>query len=187
MAFAAIFIQTVATKQRIRSQELKDFLQYFNDKGISVYVNYPKPVGAWEGNFDVLIGKDDMDYMVKELEANYDAFTHLTPGYGLNMGCIAVKGVISITQYGDVMPCPWIPISLGNIFDEPLKDIVKWGLDIKWFGERIETCIAGEDRVFIHNYLTKTYGKPLPVKWTEIFTDEDKTKKPFNEDIRLFS
>lgn len=182
----SIFIQTMGTHERIKTKELKDFIKYFNKKGIGVYVNYPKPVGAFEGHFESLVTKDDMKYMVDELE-KMDAFTHLTPAYGINMGCISVKGIISITQFGDVMPCPWIPISLGNIFEEKLKKIIKRGLDIKHFGEWEETCLAGEDRNFIHNYLVKTYGKELPVKCDEIFTKEDKTKKPFHEDKRLFS
>ena len=177
----AIFIQTVVTKQRIRTDEFINFIKYFNKKGVGVFVSYAKPVGSWEGNFDVLVDKDDMKYM-KELEKKYKVFTHLTPAYGLNMGCIAVKGMISITQYGDVMPCPYIHVSLGNFFEEPLKDIIKRGLKIKYFGEHVNTCTIAEDRYFIHNYLEKKiYGKPLPVSYSEVFTDKDKTQKPFNK------
>jgi len=50
------------------------------------------------------------------------------------MGCIGVKGMISITQYGDVQPCPYIHVSIGNVFDEPLSNIIQRGLNIKWFG-----------------------------------------------------
>ncbi len=180
----AIFIQTVVTKQRVRSDEFIKFLEYFNKKGIGVFVSYAKPVGAWEGNFDVLIDKNDMKYM-EELEKKYNVFTHLTPAYGLNMGCIAVKGMFSVTQYGDVLPCPYIHISLGNVFEEPLKDIIQRGLNIKYFGEYVDTCTIAEDRNFINNYVVKKiYGKPLPVPCSEVFTDEDKTQKPFNEKMQ---
>jgi len=84
-----VIIQTVVTKQRIRSQEFIDFIEFFNKKGVGVFVTYAKPVGDWEGNFDVLVTKEDMDYM-RELEKKYNVFTHLTPAYGLNLGCIAV-------------------------------------------------------------------------------------------------
>ena len=57
-------------------------------------MSYAKPVGAWEGNFDVLVDKDDMKYF-EELEKRHKLFTHLTPSYGHNMRCIAVKGMIS--------------------------------------------------------------------------------------------
>ncbi len=176
-----IFIQTVVTKQRLRTDEFINFIEYFNKKGIGVFVTYAKPVGSWEGNFDVLVDKDDMKYM-SELEKKYKVFTHLTPAYGLDMGCIAVKGMFSVTQYGDVLPCPYIHVSIGNVFKEPLKDIVQRGLDIKYFGEHVDTCLIAEDRDFIDKYVVKRiYNKPLPVPCSQVFFDEDKTRKPFNE------
>jgi MoaA/NifB/PqqE/SkfB family radical SAM enzyme len=182
----AIFIQTVVSKQRLRTDEFIQFLEFFNKKGIGVFVTYAKPVGSWEGNFDVLIDKNDMKYM-EELEKKYNVFTHLTPAYGLNMGCISVKGMFSVTQYGDVLPCPYIHTSIGNVFEEPLKDIVQRGLSIKYFGEHVDTCLIAEDRDFIDKYIVKKlYGKPLPVPCSEVFTDEDKTQKPFHKDKKLF-
>jgi MoaA/NifB/PqqE/SkfB family radical SAM enzyme len=182
-----IFIQTVVTKQRLYSDEFIEFIEYFNRKGIDVFVTYAKPVGAWEGNFDVLVNKEDINYMRNVLEKKYNVFTHLTPAYGLNMGCIGVKGMISVTEYGDVMPCPYIHTSIGNVFNEPLKDIIQRGLNIKYFGEYVDTCLIAEDKDFINNYVAKKiYGKPLPVFCSEVFTDKDKTRKPFNKDERLF-
>jgi MoaA/NifB/PqqE/SkfB family radical SAM enzyme len=176
----AIFIQTVVTKQRLHSDEFLEFVQYFNQNDVGVFVTYAKPVGAWEGNFDVLVDKNDMNYM-RELEKRHNVYTHLTPAYGLDMGCIAVKGMVSVTQYGDVLPCPYIHTSIGNVFEESLKDILQRGLDIKYFGEHVDTCLIAEDRDFIHKYiLGRVYHKPLPVPCSEVFTDEDKTRKRFN-------
>jgi len=168
-----IIIATVVTKQRVRSQEFIEFLEFAKNKGVGVFVTYAKPVGAWEGNYDVLISKDDMDY-IRELEKKYNIFTHLTPSYGLNLGCIAVKRMVSITKYGDVMPCPYIHVSLGNFFEEPLKEIIKRGMKIKYFRNYIDTCLIAEDRKFIDDYEAKKIcGKPLPVPYTEVFTSED--------------
>jgi MoaA/NifB/PqqE/SkfB family radical SAM enzyme len=168
-----IIIQTVVPKQRVRSTEFIEFLEFLNGKGIGVFVTYAKPVGSWEGNFDVLVDKDDMNYM-RELEKKYNVFTHLTPSYGLDLGCIAVKRMVSITKYGDVMPCPYIHTSLGNFFKEPLKDIIERGMKIKYFGKHVDTCLIAEDRKFIDKYVVKRiYGKPLPVPCSEVFKDED--------------
>jgi MoaA/NifB/PqqE/SkfB family radical SAM enzyme len=183
----AIFIQTVVTKQRLYSDELMDFIHFFNDQGIGVFLNHPKPVGAWEKNFEVLLDRQDIDYIEKELVPHHQVFTHLTPAYGINMGCIAVKGIFSVTQYGDVLPCPWIHVSLGNIFEEPLKDILDRGLQIKYFGERTETCLMGEDRDFIKKVAAGTYDQPLPVKWNKVFGPKERTKKPFNKESKLFN
>jgi MoaA/NifB/PqqE/SkfB family radical SAM enzyme len=114
-----------------------------------------------------------MDH-VRELEKKYNVFTHLTPSYGLNLGCIAVKRMVSITKYGDVMPCPYIHVSLGNFFEEPLKNIIERGSRISYFGRYVDTCLIAEDRRFIRDYVAdRIYGKPLPVPHTEVFTDED--------------
>ena len=174
-----IFIQTVVTKQRLHSQEFLDFVKHFNERGIGVFVTYAKPVGAWEGCYDTMIDRQDMAYM-NELEKKHNVYTHLTPAYGLNMGCIAVKGMFSVTQYGDVQPCPYIHVSLGNILEEPLKDIIKRGLDIKFFGEHVDTCLIAEDKPWIKKYIEgRVYGKELPVPAGEVFTEEDRTENPF--------
>jgi len=168
-----IILATVVTKQRIRSEEFIEFLEFAKKKEIGVFVTYAKPVGEWEGNYNVLVTRDDMDYL-RELEKKYNVFTHLTPSYGLNLGCIAVKRMVSITKYGDVMPCPYIHVSLGNFFEEPLKDIIERGMKIKYFGKYVNTCLIAEDRKFINDYeVKKIYGKPLPVPYSEVFTSED--------------
>lgn len=174
-----LYIQTVVTKERLHSEEFLQFLTYFNKMGLNVFVSYAKPVGAWEGHFDNLIDRKDMAYM-RELEKKYMVCTHLTPGYGLDMGCIGVKGFISVTQYGDVQPCPYIHTSIGNIFDESLKDIIQTGMDIKFFGEHVDTCLIAEDLPFIKKYVAgHIYGKPLPVPCGEVFSADDKTIKPY--------
>jgi MoaA/NifB/PqqE/SkfB family radical SAM enzyme len=168
-----IILATVVTRQRVRSQEFMDFLEFAKGKGVAVFVTYAKPVGDWEGNVDVLVTKDDMDY-VRELEKQYNVFTHLTPSYGLNLGCIAVKRMVSITKYGDVMPCPYIHVSLGNFFEEPLKDIIERGMKIKFFGKYVDTCLIAEDRKFISEYeMKRICGNPLPVPCSQVFTLED--------------
>jgi MoaA/NifB/PqqE/SkfB family radical SAM enzyme len=97
------------------------------------------------------------------------------------MGCIAVKGMVSVTQYGDVLPCPYIHTSIGNIFKEPLRDILKRGLDIKYFGEHVDTCLIAEDKGFINKYVVnRIYHKLLPVPCSDVFTEEDVTQSPFN-------
>ncbi len=176
----SLIIATVVTKQRIRSDEFEEFLKFAKGKDVPVFVTYAKPVGDWTGNTDIMVTKEDMAHM-RELEKKYKVFTHLTPSYGLDLGCIAVKRMVSITKYGDVMPCPYIHVSLGNVFEEPLKDIIARGMNIKYFGKHIDTCLIAEDRQFISEVEEKKiYGKQLPVAVAEVFTKEDlidKSKK----------
>lgn len=167
-----VILQTVLTKHRASSKEFHDLMEFSKSKGIGVYVSYAKPVGAYEGNMGCLVTKEDAD-KVREYEKEYNVFTHMTPAYGLNLGCITVKRMVSVTRYGDVMPCPYIHVSLGNIFKESLKDILERGMKIKYFGQYNSDCLIGEDKKFIDLIGEKTYGKPLPVDYKEVFTEED--------------
>lgn len=173
-----VMLQTVIWKDRARSQEFLDYLTFATAKGIGTYVSYAKPVGNWEGKYDVLCGNEEMDYLTS-LEGKYNVFTHLTPGYGIDIGCIAVKRMVSITKYGDVMPCPYTFTSLGNFFEKPLKEIIENGLRIKYFSfAQKETCLVGnKDHPFIEDHLVKMYGKRLnPIPFSEVFSDSDMIK-----------
>ena len=178
-----LYIQTVVTKQRLYSREFTDFLEYFNNQGLNVFVTFAKPVGAYAGHYESMINAKDLAYE-RELEKKYRLCTHLTPGYGLNMGCIGVKGFVSVTQYGDVQPCPYLHCSIGNIFDTPLKDIIDTGMKIKYFGEHIDTCLLAADEAWVRKYVAdKIYDKPVPVPWDKVFTQEDVTVNPYWKNI----
>ncbi len=174
-----IYVQTVVTKQRLYSDEFLKFVKHFNDMGLMVFITFAKPIGAYEGHFESMIDEKDLAYE-RELEKKYRLCTHLTPGYDIAMGCVGVKGFISVTQYGDVQPCPYFHCSLGNIFDTPLKEILDRGMSIKYFGEHYDECFMAEDVDWVKKYVAgPIYGRPVPVAYTEVFTDEDKTTKPY--------
>jgi MoaA/NifB/PqqE/SkfB family radical SAM enzyme len=176
----AVFVSTVVTKQRLYSAEFMEFIRHFNEQGIGVFMTFAKPVGAWQGKYDMLVDRDDLAY-VRTLETRHKIFSHLTPAYGLDLGCTAVKGMVCVTQYGDVMPCQYIFVSLGNIFEQPLREIIQNGLNIKWFGEHLDVCPIAHDRHFIETYISgRVYNQPQPVPWRDVFTDEDRTRTSFH-------
>lgn len=168
----SVLLNTVVTKQRAYSQEFIDFLEFTKKLEVGVVMMLAKPAGSWEGNKDVLLNPEDLAHL-RTLEKQYNTFTHLVPAYGLDLGCIAVKRMISITRYGDVMPCPWIHISIGNIFNEPLKTILERGMNIKFFGKRMDTCLGSVNGLFMQEYLEKMAGKSTPVPYRDVFTKDD--------------
>jgi len=168
------FVQTVVTKTRLYSQEFIEFLKYFNNKGIGVFVSFAKPVGAYSGCFDELIDKKDLKYF-EELEKLYNVFSHLTPAYGINeeRNCVASKNIVGLTAFGDIIPCIYFYCSMGNVLEEPLETIWKRCISLKPFQKN--TCVlADKDDEFIQKYLAKKlYGKKLPVHYTDVFDKED--------------
>jgi MoaA/NifB/PqqE/SkfB family radical SAM enzyme len=168
----SVLLNTVVTKQRVHSQEFIDFLEFTKKLGVGVVMMLAKPAGSWEGNLDVVLSQKDLED-VRKLEKRYNAFTHLVPAYGFDFGCIAVKRMVSVTRYGDIMPCPWIHTSLGNFFEEPLKNILERGMNIRFFGKRMETCLGSVEGEFLSDYISKMEGKPFPVPYQDVFTSKD--------------
>lgn len=168
-----LILATVVTRKSLRSENFITLLEFANARGVGVFVTFAKPVGAWQGCHDLLVDHADLAYE-RELEEKYNVFTHLTPAYGLELGCIAVKRMISITPYGDVMPCPYIHVSLGNILEEPLADIVSRGLAIRHFREYADTCWIALERDFIERHDAATLGRKLPVPYTDLFAPDER-------------
>lgn len=157
---------TVVTSQRLRSMEFIRFLEFMAGICVPVSVVWPKPIGKWEGNFSGLIGAEDKKYF-RELEKQYNVYDHTSKKFGTDRGCCSFKYLINITQYGDVFGCCYLPISIGSIFNEPLKDILERGMRYKKFMNS-DKCLMSENMDFINKYVVKTYGKELPVPIEEI-------------------
>src|SRR3990172_10254620 len=169
-----VILSTVVWRGRAKSKEFLEFLELAKKLEVGTYVTYAKPVGAYEGRYDQMLTAEDEKY-IEELEKKYDVFTHMTPSYGMDIGCIAVKRILPITRYGDVLPCPYTAVSLGNFFEEPLKEIVERGLNLRWFDPKVKMpCVCGVDRTFVDQVLSPTYGNvEVPVRYNKIFTAAD--------------
>jgi len=179
MLFAAkeaglrVVINTVVTKQNVRSPQLIELIKFAKKHDFIVYVNFATALGNWEGRYDLLLDKKDADY-IYDLNYKHEVIKRdIFPYKGINVGCPALRSIVYITQYGDVLPCPFIHIAVGNIFKESLPSIIQRGIRLKWFKNRSKTCLASENRDFIKNKLAKTYGKPSPVGLDQIFTKEE--------------
>lgn len=168
-----VVINTLVTKQNVRSAQLLELIEFAKKYDIIVYVNFAAPIGNWEGRYDLLLDQDDANYIYDLNQKHLVIKRDIYPYKGIKIGCSALRSVVYITQYGDVLPCPFIHISAGNIFEEPLSQIIENGLRVKWFKDHQPVCLACEDINFIKNKIAKTYGKASPVSIYEIFDDDD--------------
>jgi MoaA/NifB/PqqE/SkfB family radical SAM enzyme len=168
-----LLLSTVLIKGRVKTQEFRDICQFATDKGVGLYVSYAKPTGSCSEHPEFVIEKEDAD-ILRELEKEHKVFTHMTPSYGSFKGCITVKGIITVTSTLEVTPCPYIDMSLGNLRETSLKEILARGMRNPWLGPHRPDCIIGEDQKFIKLHADKTSGaKNLPIPWGKGFSDSD--------------
>ncbi|NEX21707.1 radical SAM protein [Thiorhodococcus mannitoliphagus] len=169
----SVTIQTCITHLNCRTERTEQMAMFAADNGFVVDVMIAHPIGEWEGRSDLLIDEEDAAHL-REINSRIPALHRDTfPTYGIDRGCGCVNSNLHLTRYGDIMPCGFIPISIGNIFEESLKEILDRGLRIKHFKNYNPLCLSGEDRIFIDQYITSTYGKELPLHWSHVFTEDD--------------
>ena len=165
-----VIINIVVTKSLVGSGELIEQLEFVKQFNQHVSMIYAKATGAFEDSKDEILDTKDLQY-IQSLTDIYNASTHLSVNNGHEFGCLCLKKHFSITAYGDVLPCPWIPISLGNIFEEDLETIVKRGLAMQWFSyDCKQSCLCGNrDSEFYQKILPQIEkSKQYPASWKDI-------------------
>lgn len=168
-----LILSTCLVRGRVQTKEFRDLCDFSQRRGVGLYVTYAKPVGNAKEHLEWVILKEDADYL-RELEKEYNVFTHMTPSYGMHQGCITVKGIISVTSTGEIAPCPYMDMSIGNYLTEPLDQILMRGMKNRWLGPHRPDCLIGEDFEFIDFHNTAVGDrKLLPVPYGEGFSDDD--------------
>jgi len=167
-----VIIQHVVSHQNCRTENTVKLAKFAEETGFSLDIVLAKAIGQWEGREEVLIDTKDAEFLV-ELNKEYpSARRNLFATYGQKAGCGALKGCFHISQFGDVFPCVFMHFTIGNIFEDSLKTIVDRGMQIKHFKNFAPTCLTGENRSFVRKYMSRFYGKSLPVDYREIFLEE---------------
>jgi len=159
-----LLISTCIVKDRVFSQEFEDFCEYCHAENIPQYVTLVKPVGTARGQDEWVCEKEDLDHL-KNLEDKYNIFTHMSPSYGQPGKCITVKGINTVNHDGEIIPCPYMDLSIGNVTKMPLAQIMDRGMKDKWLGPYRDECIIGENFDFIkfHNNAVAKHLESSPL------------------------
>lgn len=148
---AGIFtaIGTVATRERIRSGELEKIYEMGRRWGVSeMRVIAPVATGFWTGCVDNMLTLDELEFLKAfHMKHNREgdgpvvaSFSYLESAE--MFGCNAGFQNLYIDALGNVCPCDLMPLSFGNVTQEPLVDI--WKRMEKHFPRPRLTCLMNE-------------------------------------------
>ena len=159
-----LLISTCIIRDRVFSEEFISLCEYSKDQDIPLYVTLAKPVGTAREQDTWVCTKKDVDHL-KMLENKYNIFTHMTPSYGQPGRCITVKGINTVNHDGEIIPCPYMDLSIGNVTKESLSAILDRGMKNSWLGPYRDECIIGEHKEFIkfHNKAVEDYLDVSPL------------------------
>jgi MoaA/NifB/PqqE/SkfB family radical SAM enzyme len=163
-----IAIAVTVLNDTLRTDSVQKLLEYAVANQINVEINIPQPVGNWDGRMDLILTDENFEYINNLHKKNPRIRRDLYPHIGRS-GCPAGKESLYMNVYGDIFPCVYMHISIGNIREHTLKDIRRNALSVREFAEYVPRCIAGEDREFIRKYVSQGFGAPKPADGFKIF------------------
>ncbi|MBO6179397.1 MAG: radical SAM protein [Selenomonadaceae bacterium] len=159
------------------SEDVENLLRYSKEHGYQTFINIAIPSGNWQGHMEVIIDDRDRERLI-ELRKKYgnlnrDLWNPFDKNKEGVLGCQTMSKLY-VTPSGDVFPCSFLHIKIGNVYEESLKDIVDYGYSIKYFHDYREKCLAGEDAEFIKKYMIdKKMSVMEPLDAREVFGARD--------------
>lgn len=124
----ACSISTIATKEKVYNGQIKEIINLGKRLGVkSVRILYPTLAGNWLKANNQMLNKEEKD-KVKELLS--PDFVYLESTYvctkELDRNCPSKqKKFFYISCYGEVQPCPFVPLSFGNIRNKRINEILE--------------------------------------------------------------
>jgi MoaA/NifB/PqqE/SkfB family radical SAM enzyme len=159
-----VTIGTVVTHQNLRSRGIERLCEYAADKQVLLYFILPVPAGKWRNETRMLLTVEDVEYIMSLTRRSPFLRTDFEANLG-GYGCGAAKEILYLSPYGDVLVCPFLHITFGNIFDESVETIRSRALEKPYLERYHDKCLVSTDRAFIDQYLSKTWDAaelPLP-------------------------
>jgi len=153
-------IGTVISHNNLHSIGIKKLISYAQKNNIILLLNLAAPTGKWFKNKDVILTKEDQEYIRNLVRQN--PHVRLDMDSTINQyGCPAFKEKLYITPYGDVTGCTFVPVAFGNIRYMSIEEIRKIGLRIEFMNKYSKICYAAEDHDFINQYMSQL-EPPMP-------------------------
>jgi MoaA/NifB/PqqE/SkfB family radical SAM enzyme len=172
-------VNTTVSKYSLYKPGFRKLVDYCITNRILLNIVLAAPSGNWDANLDATLNEDDMK-VVRAIIQSSAYVRQDMDSIVLGRGCPAMKEAIYITPYGDVLCCPFIHVSFGNLHDEPLKAIVDRALKYPFLETHAKKCLVAEERVFIDKYLSKTFGKKnLPADCQAVFGSPEEVAKEY--------
>ena len=162
-----ISVSAVFTHQNLRSDTIQRVIDYTHASNITLLANIATPAGRWQTRPDYLFDAEDRAYL-EDLQRRYP---HIRTDHDA-FGCPAVARKIYITAQGEVLPCPFIHVSYGNLRRESLTSTIGRMRQLYPFSG-MPVCPAAEGDEFLDEWyprISSAAQLPLPVE--QLFAEQ---------------
>ena len=136
-------ISTYATRESLENGEFEGMIRLGRELGATgVRYQLPTPAGRWLHNVDVKLTPEEEEKLreLAEFPTVYRDFHFQTQASSQCRG-IAAGQYAYISPLGEIQPCSFMPLSFGNIREEPVKAILERMWKHPLYGE---SCLSEE-------------------------------------------
>ncbi len=153
----------------IHSGDIEELCEFCKENSYHFSLVPATPTGNWKGKFEVMLTEEDSAYLeaLRDKYRNFwrDIWPPLPNKKVKVSGCLSVNRPY-INPYGEVLPCSYLHMSLGNIKKQSLKEIMEYGFSFPCFRECHKCCYAGEDPEFMEKYCMHEMSilKPIAIE-----------------------
>ncbi|MCL4233702.1 MAG: radical SAM protein [Deltaproteobacteria bacterium] len=153
-----VFWCTILTDENAINGDMLRLVDQAEEWGVTLTINFSCPVGAWH---EQPVGvAPELKVLHRELMEREHVRWEGHSNYHKE-GCPAGIEKLYISPYGEVMPCPFIHVTFGNVLQRSVKDIWNEMTGTEPFHEVQEGCPVAENPTFFVQYLS-------PLKTAEI-------------------
>jgi len=153
------YFNGVVTNENIADKSVYTIIDYCRKNDIGYIVLLTSASGKYAQPEHLLTGENREAFELIRRMPNvfWEGDTNLAAA-----GCPAGAQTIIVSAYGDLMPCPFIEISFGNVREMPLKRALEkmWSYDL--FSHVTPRCLMGADRKFYDEWLAPLDRTTLP-------------------------
>jgi len=132
--------------------EIRKLIDFSRKEHIFLVLNTASAEGRWRDLNIKRLQQKDM-----AIFEEFMRFSHVRHDSSVNFSgrreCPGGKERIHITAYGDVLTCPLVQISYGNVLEEPLKEIYKRVVEMKHIKKYSRMCKHAFDQKYYEQLL----------------------------------
>ena len=164
-------LATVMGHSDFENGNFDQLIEWAEREKIFMNVNPLIPTGYAKDQIDNLLILEDVEKLNNTSKKSTYISTHLTNNY-FGFGCPAGNAYLGINATGEIFPCFFVPVSMGNVNEISLREAWEKARNMPLFKRKHKMCYAGVSREFIKDYLLPIYENekvPAPVEEHPIY------------------
>lgn len=159
-------------------EEIIKLLHLAKSYDVFLILNKASASGRWKEKEEMKMKQEELEIFQNLLKKYSHARSDTVFNYRGGSGCPMIEKIY-ITAYGDMIPCPHVQISFGNVMEEGVEKVYQRMCSFVDFKKFSKVCKHAFDADFYEKYLDSIKNNrnmPLPIKEHPYYAEMPRSK-----------